>query len=289
MIITKLHCGLGNQMFQYAAGLALANRHRTVQTLDVSWFRTYDGMAAHNQYGLNCFNVTEQFAAHEELSEIAKYQSSKHVAPVVDYYPSFADIPDNTYLDGFFQSERFFLAIHETVRNHFSFRFPPTAAVSRCAEFILSSAPSVCLHVRRGDYVALYQDRFGLLGRDYYRSAIQALKERYSGFTVFVFSDDIDSAEKELLLDVPHHFVRATEHYNFYDKIRLMSLCNHAIISNSTFAWWGAWLIPNKDKTIIAPKPWFTGEGLGQLQVVSDSWIQISRAPRDSFITPSIS
>ena len=190
---------------------------------------------------------------------------------------------------GFFQSEKFFLSIQETVRQHFSFRFPPTSEVSRWAELISSSTPSICLHVRRGDYLSLYQDKFGVLGRDYYRNAIQAIKERHSGLTIFVFSDDIDAAEKELELDLPHHFVRATEHHNFYDKIRLMSLCDHAIISNGTFAWLGAWLIPGKEKTVVAPKPWFTGEGLDQLQIVSESWVQIPRAARDSFITPSIS
>jgi len=289
MIITKLQCGLGNQMFQYAAGLALAHKHRTVQKLDVSWFRSYDGMANHNQYGLNCFNILEQFATQDEVLEITQDPASKHVAPVVDFYDAFSNLPDETYLDGFFQSEKFFLQISEIVRQHFSFRFPPTAEVSRWAEQIQSSAPSVCLHVRRGDYVSLYQDKFGLLGPDYYRNALHTLKERHSNLTVFVFSDDIDSAERELHLDLPHYFVRATEHHNFHDKIRLMALCNHAIISNSTFAWWGAWLIPGKEKTVIAPKPWFTGEELNQLQIVSDSWIQISRTARDSFMTPSIS
>ncbi|MFM8270108.1 MAG: alpha-1,2-fucosyltransferase [Pseudomonadota bacterium] len=288
MIITKLHCGLGNQMFQYAAGLALAHKHRTVQKLDVSWFKSHDGMADHNRYGLNCFNILEQFSSREEKLDFLK-TATHHVAPVVDYYSAFFQLKDETYLDGYFQSETFFLPVHETVRQHFTFRFPPDTTVSRWADLILSSSPSVFLHVRRGDYVTLYQDKFGVLGLDYYERALQTLKDRHPNLTAFVFSDDINAVEKELRTDLPCHFVKATEHHNFFDKIRLMSLCDHAIISNSTFAWWGAWLIPSREKTIIAPKPWFTGDRLNELKVVPESWIQLGRLALDSTSTPKIS
>ena len=70
MIITWLSGGLGNQMFQYAAGLALAERHRTTLKLDVSWFRAHPEYEAHNRYALSCFNVTEQFATQEEIDRV---------------------------------------------------------------------------------------------------------------------------------------------------------------------------------------------------------------------------
>ena len=70
MIITSLTGGLGNQMFQYAAGLALAERRRTVLKLDVSWFRHYENFEAHNIYGLHCFNILEQFATADEIARL---------------------------------------------------------------------------------------------------------------------------------------------------------------------------------------------------------------------------
>ena len=77
MIITWLSGGLGNQMFQYAAGLALAERRRTVLKLDVSWFREDPGYEAHNRYALSCLNITEQFATQQEIERVRGVQFTR--------------------------------------------------------------------------------------------------------------------------------------------------------------------------------------------------------------------
>src|SRR3954470_20716760 len=160
MIITRLKGGLGNQMFQYAAGLALAQERRTVLKLDVSWYRDNPEYEAHNRYGLNCFNISEQFATEEEVARVRGFSLTRserwsvalarafrfnryaehytsnghwHQQALFKPYPEFFSLSDHTYLDGMWQSEGFFDKIAALVRLHFSFRYPASAAVSQVA------------------------------------------------------------------------------------------------------------------------------------------------------------
>ena len=304
MIITRLLGGLGNQMFQYAAGLALAERRRTVLKLDVSWFREYAEYEAHNRYALSCFNVTEQFATQEEIDRVRgvaltrterwsialarrlrlyRY-ANRHAAPTnlhralgTAFYPAFFDQPDNTTLEGMWQSELFFAPIAQLVRLHFSFRYPPQPAVEAMASRIRAGGPSAAVHFRRGDYVrnATFSRELGVLPLDYYRAAIARLRERHPDVTLYIFSDDIDAIEREFRPPGSHVFVRATEPWHSFDKIRLMSLCDHAIISNSTFAWWGAWLNPSPIKTVIAPKQWRQDSPDEWRSAIPSTWIAL--------------
>ena len=157
MIITGLTGGLGNQMFQYAAGLALAEHRRTVLKLDVSWFKHDPAYEAHNRYALSCFNLTEQFATREEIDRARSVKLTRteqwsiavaralrlrqyaqryaepgnwHQPPTFAFYPEFFEQPDNTYLNGMFQSEKFFAPVADLLRLHFSFRYPSQPAVA---------------------------------------------------------------------------------------------------------------------------------------------------------------
>jgi hypothetical protein len=304
MIITRLTGGLGNQMFQYAAGLALAERRRTVLKLDVSWFKEDPQYEAHNRYALSCLNITEQFATEEEVDRVRGvaltrterwtvkaarllrlYQyarrhagpSNLHYAERFGFYPGFLEQPDNTYLHGMWQSERFFAGVSDILRLHFSFRYPPQPAVVAMSDRIARGGPSAAIHFRRGDYVrnSTFNQEIGVVGLDYYRRATELLLKRHPGLTFYVFSDDIDAIEREFTPPGPHVFVRATKPWHSYDKIRLMSQCDHAIISNSTFAWWGAWLNPSPEKTVIAPDPWFAAKPEEGSEVVPESWIRL--------------
>ncbi len=305
MIITRLQGGLGNQMFQYAAGLALAEHRRTVLKLDVSWFREYTEYEAHNRYALSCFNLTEQFATQEEIDRVAgvrltrverwsmalaehlhfyryarRYAAPSHTLYETHIAPErFFDASDNTYLYGMWQSERFFAPVADLLRLHFSFRYPPQPSVEEMARRIRTSGPSVAVHFRRGDYVRnpSFNRKLGVLPFDYYERAIAFVRERVPDAVLYIFSDDIDTIEREFRPSGPHVFVRATQPWHAYDKIRLISLCDHAIISNSTFAWWGAWLNPSSSKIVIAPSPWFSTATAHPNQFVPPSWIQFPR------------
>lgn len=304
MIISWLTGGLGNQMFQYAAGLALAHSRRTVLKLDVSWFREDPAFESHNRYALDCMNITGQFATSAEIAEIrgipltrierwsvkvarhlrfyqyANRYSGKgnlHSPPIFGFYPEFHSQPDHTYLEGMFQSEQFFAQISDVLRLHFTFRYPPQPAVVQMGE-IIKSGPSAAVHFRRGDYArnSVFKTEFGVLGMGYYERAISVLRERHPELTLYIFSDDIEAVAAEFRPDMPHVFVKAVEHWHAYDRMRLISMCDHAIISNSTFCWWGAWLNPSKGKTVIAPEPWFANSSRDTQDVVPRGWIRIS-------------
>lgn len=303
MIITWLTGGLGNQMFQYAAGLSLAERRRTVLKLDVSWFQDDAAHAAHNRYALSCFNITEQFATQEEIDRARGVQLTRterwsvalaralrlyryarrhsgpanwHRPPTFRFYPEFFAQPDNTYLNGMFQSEKFFAPIADQLRLHFSFRYPAPATVEKFAAQIRAT-PSAALHFRRGDYVRnpAFNRDLGVVGLDYYRQAVKLLRDRSPEATLYVFSDDIDAVSREFRPDGPHVFVRLDAASQPHDQLRLMSLCEHIAIANSTFSWWAAWLNPSPDKLVIAPDPWFANSPHDGSDVVPDRWLRL--------------
>ena len=134
------------------------------------------------------------------------------------------------------------------------------------------------LHIRRGDYVsnAKIAGVHGTIALDYYARAAALIAERAGGDPVFfVFSDDPAWAAANLTLGWPtrivdHNGARASE------DLRLMAACRHHIIANSSFSWWGAWLSPAADKTVVAPQPWFRDPALDDSTIVPQGWIRLS-------------
>ena len=328
MIITRLFGGLGNQMFQYAAGLALAEQYRSPLKLDVSAFAKLAHTEAHNRYALHCLNVVEQFATANEVrtftdsrfnlfgrgclraaealgmrslaGRIDNLKHSQinrsvaggwgrralfsattrwHIPPVLSFYPAFRTLGPAAYLDGLFQSERFFTSVADLLRLHFTYRFPALPAVAEVAARISSEGPSAAVHFRRGDYVSnkTYQQTLGPVGPNYYQRAVARLREQHPDAVLYIFSDDIDAVEREFRPGGRHHFIRAVKPWHAYDKIRLMSLCDHQIIANSTFSWWAAWLNPSPVKTVIAPTPWFSDGSLDGNDLVPPAWQRLER------------
>lgn len=304
MIITRLLGGLGNQMFQYAAGLALAEHRRTVLKLDVSWFREDPGYESHNRYALSCLNITEQFATQTEIEQVRGVSRTRterwsislaralrlyhyvrrhstatnwHRPPSFAFYPEFFQQPDFSYLDGMFQSERFFAPVADLLRLHFTFRYPPRLDVERVAEAI-RSGPSAAIHFRRGDYARnpSFASEIGVLNLDYYHRAVALIRARSPKARIFVFSDEIDAVAREFTPAGPHEFVRCVRPWHAFDKIRLMSLCEHLVIANSTFSWWAAWLNPSPDKLVLAPDPWFANTTKDCRDVLPARWTRLS-------------
>ena len=303
MIITRLVGGLGNQMFQYASGLALAEARRTVLKLDTTWFREDPNYEAHNRYALSCLNITEQFATSAEIDHCRGVQLTRterwavavsrklrlkqfnrlHDHPGNWYSPSshaycpeFLSQPDGTYLDGMFQSEKFFSPSADILRLHFSFRYPPQPEVSAMAARI-SAGPSAALHFRRGDYSnnPSFKREIGVVDLDYYYRAVSLIRQKSPHATLYIFSDDIESVAREFKPGGPHVFVRCVKPWHAFDIIRLMSLCDHIAIANSTFSWWAAWLNPSPDKLVIAPSPWFSGQSFEGTDIVPQNWTQL--------------
>jgi hypothetical protein len=311
MIISRLTGGLGNQMFQYAAGLALAHKHRTALKLDTGWFPVNAARSGvrHYAYALHCFNVLEQFATQEEINGLVGrsgglcekvvyraatilglHRLSRLLGPSVGqlhnqesgkFYPSFLELPDHTYLSGTFQSEKFFLPVAEQLRPQFSFRYPLSSEVAGLAREI-QETESISVHFRWGDYVsdAKYREGLGVLPMSYYRDAVALLRGKLgAAIKLYIFSDDIDAVEKEFRPDAPRTYVRGVRPENSHDELRLMALCRHNVIANSTFSWWAAWLNANPAKIVIAPDPFFQGLGADGADIVPESWVKLPVAP----------
>jgi hypothetical protein len=303
MIITRLTGGLGNQMFQYAAGLSLAHARRTVLKLDVTWFG-HAGTKPHERYALSSFNLPEQFATEDEIEQrrgvpltrverwsavLARafhfYQYARRLErrgrvlhdAVSGFNPVFFEQPDDTYLHGNWQSEKFFAPVADQLRAHFSLRYPASPGIAALADRI-RSGPSAFLHFRRGDYVTdpRYAREIGQPGAGYQIAAIRQLRERHGDVMLYVFSDDIETVAREFVPAGPHEFVREPPGTEPHQILRLMSLCDHAIIANSTFSWWGAWLGEKPGNLVVAPRRWFAeGSPYNARDLVPDRWVQL--------------
>lgn len=301
MIITRLLGGLGNQLFQYAAGLALAEKHGTALKLDLSWYSQDHGFAPHNRYALSAFRHSATEASADEIRRLQRPRARlprrawrrltqalaltppsspltyhhRHIAERFAYYPTFSDLPDETYLEGMWQDERFFDSSQASLRRDLQWKNPWSAAAETWAREI-QSQPSASVHVRLGDYRdARFHSTLGLLSFDYYRLAIDRLRSHHREVVLYVFSDEIEVAAAELRPAGPHRFVRLPTETPADESLRLMSLCDHAVIANSTFGWWGAWIGPHRaGGTIIAPDPWHRGAPAETSGVVPPTWMR---------------
>lgn len=275
MVVVRLIGGLGNQMFQYAAGRALALHHATELYLDLSQLQK-DPAGAYTlrQYELQPFKIQAQIASPEELGAFGKTESGVGVK-LQSFFPflfkrmrfnesrhsfhrQFFKLPASVYLNGYWQDEAYFLPIRESLLQEFDLR-DESDAFRRVLDTI-NAVPAVALHVRRGDYVHLASANMfhGVLSPEYYRKAVQGLQSEKQPFTFFIFSDDIPWCREHLNFIENAVFVDGRkEGLSAQEELLLMSRCRHNIIANSSFSWWAAWLNDHKTKRVIAPQQWF--------------------------------
>jgi hypothetical protein len=290
MVITRLIGGLGNQMFQYALGRALAAQRDTTLKLDISGYERY----ALHAYALHPFNILESFAARDEIRRLRgggwvteqvprrlqKLNPLRKKSYILErgfpFDPAVLDAPDDVYLDGYWQSEKYFKNMEDVLRREFTVRHALSGHNQELAARI-AACNAVSLHVRRGDYASNSDTSrvHGLCGMDYYRSAALRIAEGSSRPHFFVFSDEPEWAAGNLRLDYPMTIVTGNDASHNYEDLRLMSLCSHHIIANSSFSWWGAWLGANPDKVVIAPSRWFASEQHNTRDLLPFAWITI--------------
>lgn len=292
MIITNLKGGLGNQMFQYAAGLAHSKKLNTTHKIVTKHFDYNNPLIKETarEFELNYFNVHYNSAYDIEVKQIKEpYGLFSKIVNLINFYlqvHSFISFPiqldkntNNLYLDGHYQSEDYFLAYEDLIRKEFTLKkdFKTTDFNNIKNQISESKDSSISIHIRRGDYVSNKNAnrRHGTLGLRYYENAWNYIVKKTNNQHVFFFSDDIDWAEKNF------SFIRAKKtfvskyNFNAAQEITLMSYCAHNIIANSSFSWWGAWLNTHKAKIVIAPSKWLrNGDGKNK-RIVPTSWIRI--------------
>ena len=277
MIIVSLFGGLGNQMFQYACGKAIATKLGVELKLDISLVndRTPRKDFTYRDYELAVFNIEDEIATEAEVrkfipnlwnsSEIQRqfYKIKRILTQKVLYteklkfrYNSEIDtVRDNSYIYGYFQTERYFEHIRAELLERFRLK---TQVDEKNAALIkkMQTENSVSIHVRRGDYT---NSPFSLLSvEDYYQKAIDFILEKVEVPVFYIFTNDPEWVEDNFkALQINKSIVTINFGNQSYMDMILMSNCRHNICANSSFSWWGAWLNTNPNKIVVTPKSWF--------------------------------
>jgi hypothetical protein len=256
MIITKLQGGLGNQLFQWAYGKSLAVKHNTNLFLDTSFYSNQIGNTPRS-YELNKFPNFNHQNTEVEPKSIIKVNDNF-------YHNELSYNQDYNYeLNGFWQSEKYFLNISDLVREQLQ---PTNQIIEKLKKHI--NRKSISLHIRRTDYVTS-NGYHPVQSIDYYNKALEIIGDYDQ---LLIFSDDINWCKENL----NYKNMVFIENQTNIEDMWLMSLCNHNIIANSSFSWWGAWLNKNEDKIVIAPKNWFGDfTNLNSLDIFANNWITI--------------
>lgn len=305
MIKIYFEGGLGNQMFQYTYGRYAQKRFHDQVMYDISKYRYNSGEI--REFELLGFNIASDWKQLPEVSSsLKKYdigfagyrlasipyllinrklvsQGKKTVGNEMfqrvanffgyyrryygEYYDFFPSINKNKHLMGHWFRKEIVEQMDDVVRNELKVIAPMPKDVEAYLEQIRNTN-SVGVHIRRGDYVAL-----GMIvcDIDYYRNCMKKMAELVDTPTYFIFSDDIAWVKENLHTEYSTVFVEG-EHSAVQD-MKLLYSCNHFIMSNSTFSWWGAYLGSCPDKKVMTPRYW--GEKKEKSEMILDSWIDV--------------
>ncbi|MBI2966752.1 MAG: alpha-1,2-fucosyltransferase [Bacteroidetes bacterium] len=293
MIVIKLQGGLGNQMFQYAAAQSLALIHDTRVCFDIS---SLEGQSkkniTHRTFSLNIFGLGKNICAnpYRKMIELPVNPAKRFFTKIkrrlirFSYYcesslafdPSFFNLGKNSCLEGYFQSENYFIRFEDFFRRTFIFHLSDDFKYHGIQKKIISEN-SISLHIRYGDYGTADAATHGLLNPSYYLKAVSFIKEKTGKPFIFIFSDHKVPDEFRKQLNCPNAVVPTEKNDGQITDMYLMSQCRHHIIANSTFSWWGAWLNNKPGKIVIAPARWFSDPvKQGQAgDIVPYSWTKI--------------
>lgn len=280
MIYTRLHGFLGNQMFQYAAAAGLAARLNVPVALDPR--RALAKGQGNLTDGFDLPVVTPAHLPPDQDARPLAYAAWRFLGrkptlrreKTLGYDPAIRNWGDESYLHGYWQSEKYF----ENVVDHLHEVFvmtPPMSPENAAMAQRIEACSSLSLHVRRGDYVALGAS--AVCDQAYYTAALKAVTDGLSDApTVFIFSDDPTWARDNLDVPFDKVVVDLNGRETAYEDMRLMSRCQHNIIANSTFSWWSAWLNKNPAKRVAGPTRWFGNDHQHNPDILPDDWIAIA-------------
>lgn len=256
-VSSHLQGGLGNYLFQIAAAYGISKRDNKELIIDIS-----DISIVHSPLELYYNNILRKISFNN-VNEFNFVHNSHH-SPI-----TYIDIPvitGNIKLDGYYQNERYFnkyrddilelFKIDDNTKNYLSKKYSTISFENTCS-----------IHVRRGNYVER-QHFHPLQSIEYYKQSISIIGEN----TLFlIFSDDIEWCQSNL--DFIENKIFISGNLDYQD-LYLMSMCNHNIIANSSFSWWGAWLNTHTNKKVIYPSFWFNN-GPDSSQIGGENWIKI--------------
>jgi hypothetical protein len=280
MIIIKLLGGLGNQMFQYAFAKHVAIKNKEPLYIDLSVIERRNNIIDYTfrDFGLNVFNAEYRILQHTTLAKGVRkiYNYFFPIQNILEQKYSATEVLNlhgNIYLHGFWQNENYFKDIAHILRKDFTFKTQPGELNQKMINQI-NAANSISVHIRRGDYVtsSIASQVHYLCPKEYYEKAVSYYIEKMNSPHFYIFSDDIHWVKENLSFGSSYTFVDYNKGKYSFEDMRLMSLCKHNIIANSSFSWWGAWLNNNPDKIIIAPRQWLKE---AETEIVPREWIKM--------------
>lgn len=295
-MIVRLKGGLGNQMFQYAFTKQLEYVYGIKDILmDGSFYTRADQVTVTQYNSIDDFDVHYKKATAEDIKKACLFSHSQKPMTLSYRIPMLLEIVLNKryyhvknflyvdpeelrkyrYLDGSWQCPKYFEGIEVILRKEFTYQKPISNVVQLQIDRV-KNENSVFIGIRRGDYVK--PENIGMYGElkdPYYNEAIRIICEKVEDPVFYVMSDDINWVKNNIHFNVPVIYREDHMIGNAHEEMMFMSACKHAIIPNSTFHWWGAWLINNPNKIVITPAPWFADNT--KIDIVPDLWQKINR------------
>jgi len=279
-IRVKLTGGLGNQMFQFAAGYSIAKKYNVKLSLDL---RRFNRRQDHNG-----FELQEVFDICSKVSFLNKTLSFKSInfkeilnkfdttfynfkEPHFHYTANILNIPKHSFLDGYWQSELYFRDYAIEIKKIFNFSDPLDKQNHLIANDIKQNN-SISIHIRRGDFLLKQNNNHYIDLKEYYLKAINETSKFFKNPKYFIFTDDPSWVTDNFFLNHSYIVVDTNHGSKSFLDMYLMSLCKSNIIANSSFSWWGAWLNDKKDKVIYAPKNWFNDKSICTDDLIPNSW-----------------
>ena len=252
---------LGNQMFQFASTLGVSNRLGFEARFPIENCLNYQGSGPFDpSIGrcmmvkcdlMDCFDIDpEYFIPQRHINQEHYYHENKF-----GYNTETEALLDNASLSGYFQTEKYFSEFRDLILSQFVFKSPYRDSAESYIQTIREKNKDsviASIHIRRGDYT-MFPDHHPPCSLDYYNAAKKELSALNDNIIYVIFSDDIEWCKKEF--NDPSYVI--SDLNNPYTEMCAMSLCDHNIIANSSFSWWGAWLNKKSDKIVIAPSQWF--------------------------------
>ena len=252
---------LGNQMFQFASTLGVSNRLGFEARFPIENCLNYQGSGPFDpSIGrcmmvkcdlMDCFDIDpEYFIPQRHINQEHYYHENKF-----GYNTETEALLDNVSLSGYFQTEKYFSEFRDLILSQFVFKSPYRDSAESYIQTIREKNKDsviASIHIRRGDYT-MFPDHHPPCSLDYYNAAKKELSALNDNIIYVIFSDDIEWCKKEF--NDPSYVI--SDLNNPYTEMCAMSLCDHNIIANSSFSWWGAWLNKKSDKIVIAPSQWF--------------------------------
>jgi hypothetical protein len=286
-VYVRLLGGLGNQLFQYAMGRALADARQTELVLDPRFILRkgcISGLAI-DEFAIRARYLTDAEAAHfkEPVWKLTR-ALRRQINPWMGYYHETVHSFDSAalvqsydvMLSGFWQSERYFDNHSDLLQSDLVLKkaLPPEAAQVAAQ---MKCGTSVAMHVRRGDYLSDPKAlaKHGATSAHYYQTALQLMIEKLGGVDLYVFSDDPEWVRA----NIQHPSITFVSDFGFSAEqdLWLISACQHQIIANSSFSWWGAYLNDYASKIVVAPEPWFDAKHMAQQDIIPTDWNTLAK------------